>query len=86
MPPGPPTPAQARVLRAIQDLSRKLGYPPTMREVGEACGFSSTQAVYDHVVIMERRGLVSRARRSARTLRVLWPEAVAPPPRRRRKP
>jgi SOS-response transcriptional repressor LexA len=49
------------VLRTIRALAIQLGYPPTLRELGQALGIRSTNGVTDHLNALERRGLVRRS-------------------------
>ena len=39
------TPRQRKVLEVIRDSVERRGYPPTIREIGEAVGLSSTSSV-----------------------------------------
>jgi hypothetical protein len=63
-----PTDAQISVLRAIGDSLRCDGVAPTMRELVELLGFASTNAVFDHVIALERRGLLNRLANRARVV------------------
>ena len=58
--PGPNrlTPAARRVLQAIHDLSERLGFPPTLREIAEAARLRSISTVSSHVTTLHRLGLV----------------------------
>ena len=49
MPDGPPdatglTPRQQRVLATIKDSIETKGYPPSMREIGQAVGLTSSSS------------------------------------------
>jgi repressor LexA len=59
----------ARPLHILEYIaSRKL--PPTVREIMNAVGLSSTSAVHHHLVSLERSGLIERAHASARGIRL----------------
>lgn len=62
--------AQRRVIAAIVELTKALGYAPTLRELATTLGISSTNGVAEHLRTMGRRGLVKWVPHSARTLRV----------------
>ncbi len=61
---------QRALLEALRRLHRARGYPPSIRELGEAVGLASTSSVHRHVRILEQRGLVERRDGAHRTLRV----------------
>jgi SOS-response transcriptional repressor LexA len=42
------------------------GAPPSVREMTRWLGASSTNAANDHLILMERKGMVRRYRRRAR--------------------
>ena len=45
------TPRQAKVLEVIRASVRERGYPPSIREIGDAVGLNSTSSVAtDHAV------------------------------------
>ena len=56
----PPTERQARILDVIRDFTEAYGYPPSVREIGERVGLSSSSTVQSHLKSLERRGLVRR--------------------------
>lgn len=59
------TPAQRQVLDFIRDYLAREGMPPTIREVAEALGFASTNAVACHLARLRQMGfLTHRPRRS----------------------
>jgi DNA-binding MarR family transcriptional regulator len=61
---------QRALLDALHRLHRTQGYAPSIRELGDAVGLTSTSSVHRHVRILEQRGLVERRERTPRTLRV----------------
>jgi repressor LexA len=56
----PPTERQARILEVIRDFTEERGYPPSVREIGERVGLSSSSTVQSHLKTLEKRGLVHR--------------------------
>lgn len=65
-----PTRRQREVLQAVHAYHQDHGYPITVRELCNALGLSSTNAVYCHVCLLERKGLVRRDRFRSRTLQL----------------
>jgi SOS-response transcriptional repressor LexA len=53
-----PTTRQRMVLQAIDTSIRERGFPPTFREIAAALDISSTNAVHDHLVAMDRKGYI----------------------------
>jgi repressor LexA len=54
------TERQLEVLRFIATEIEDKGYPPTIREIGEALGIASTNGVNDHLKALERKGYLQR--------------------------
>jgi len=72
------TSRQAKVLELIAEHIHKVGYPPTIRELGDALGIRSTNGVNDHLKALEKKGYLSREDAKSRTLRPLfWPSGQA---------
>ncbi len=61
---------QRHMLEIIRDFSAENGYPPTIRQLGEAAGISSTSVVSYNLAILQRKGLLSRDRDVSRGLRL----------------
>ena len=51
---------QEAVLVAIEDTVRRRGYPPTIREIGDAVGLNSTSSVHRQLKTLERLGYLRR--------------------------
>src|SRR5215813_2694594 len=47
---------QRKVLQVIRDSVQKRGYPPSMREIGEAVGLTSTFSVSYQLSTLQRKG------------------------------
>jgi repressor LexA len=54
------TDRQLEVLRFIAEQIEDRGYPPTIREIGEALDIRSTNGVNDHLKALERKGFLTR--------------------------
>jgi repressor LexA len=54
------TPRQRRILEFISATVRERGYPPTVREIGEAVGLTSSSSVHAQISNLERRGLLHK--------------------------
>ncbi len=59
-----------RILDFIQDYQRKHKHPPSIREIGESCGISSTSVVNYYLDQLEKNGNIERDRKISRGLRV----------------
>jgi repressor LexA len=62
---------QQTILASIRDFSRANGYPPTIRDIGAACGISSTSVVNYNLNILEREGLIERDRTVSRGIKLV---------------
>jgi len=54
------TPRQRQVLEYIDESVRHRGYPPSVREIGEAVGLSSSSTVHAHLAALQDKGYLSR--------------------------
>jgi repressor LexA len=71
------TPRQRRILEFIEATVRDRGYPPTVREIGEAVGLTSSSSVHSQLANLERKGLLRRDPTKPRAL-VAEPDAPRP--------
>jgi repressor LexA len=71
------TPRQHRILTYIRDHTREVGYPPTVREIGEHTGLASTASVHRHLLRLEEKGLLRR-RAAGRSRAVVLTRPTAP--------
>ena len=65
------TGVQSKILEAIVRYRREKGYNPTMREVGEAVGLSSTSSVSYQLSQLRELGFLSKADAGQRAMDVL---------------
>ena len=63
------TAKQQRILDFITESKKKNGYAPTVREICEHVGLSSTSTVHGYIDRLVSKGLLVREERSPRTLR-----------------
>ncbi len=71
------TPRQRRVLDTIRESVESRGYPPTMREIGEAVGLASPSSVKHQLTTLERKGYLRRDPNRPRAIEVVDPDAEA---------
>jgi len=62
------TERQLEVLRFIASEIEERGYPPTIREIGEALEIASTNGVNDHLKALEKKGYLQRDAAKSRAL------------------
>ena len=74
------TDRQKRILEVIREFTREQGYPPSVREIGERVGLSSSSTIHAHLKTLERRGLISRDPTKPRALRSEVDRPGAPVP------
>ena len=51
---------QRKVLQVIRESVQKRGYPPSMREIGEAVGLTSTSSVSYQLSTLQKKGYLHR--------------------------
>jgi repressor LexA len=71
------TPRQRKVLEVIRDSVERRGYPPTIREIGEAVGLASTSSVSYQLQTLQRKGFLRRDPTKPRAVDVRLPGEVA---------
>lgn len=76
------TPRQRRVLDVIRDSVDSRGYPPSMREIGEKVGLTSSSSVSHQLKVLEQKGLLRRDPNRPRAIEVRYPGEVADAARR----
>ncbi|WNV77872.1 transcriptional repressor LexA [Geodermatophilus sp. DSM 44513] len=76
------TQRQRRVLEVIRDSIERRGYPPSVREIGEAVGLSSASSVAHQLSVLQKKGWLRRDPNRPRALDVRLPGEVpgAPAP------
>ena len=70
------TARQRKVLEVISESVDRRGYPPSMREIGEAVGLTSTSSVSHHLTTLEKKGFLRRDPNRPRAVEVRLPEGI----------
>lgn len=78
LPEGPPdesglTPRQRKVLEVLRDSIERRGYPPSVREIGQAVGLTSTSSVSHQLAALQRKGFLRRDPNRPRAVDVRLP-------------
>ena len=68
------TPRQRQIWDFVVDYVDQHGYPPTVREIGEAVGLASPSTVHAHLANLERAGLLRRDPTKPRALELIGRE------------
>lgn len=67
------TPRQLRILTVIKEAVQRNGYPPSMREIGEAAGLASPSSVRHQLTNLEQKGWIRRDSQKGRAMEVILP-------------
>jgi repressor LexA len=68
------TARQRTILSAIRESVETRGYPPSMREIGDAAGLQSTSSVSHQLTVLEQKGYIRRDPNRPRAMDVRSPE------------
>jgi repressor LexA len=68
---------QRKVLEVIRNSVDRRGYPPSLREIGEAVGLTSPSSVAHQLSTLERKGYLRRDPNRPRAIEVVSPDASA---------
>ena len=66
------TPRQRQVLEFIESQMRDRGFPPSVREIGEAVGLTSPSTVHSHLNTLQKLGYLRRDPTKPRAIEVRW--------------
>ena len=66
------TPRQRQILEFIDGEVRRRGYPPSVREIGQAVGLTSTSTVHSHLETLQEKGFLRRDPTKPRAIEVHW--------------
>lgn len=61
-----------QILESIESSMRERGYPPSVREIGEEVGLSSSSTVHAHLLTLERLGYLRRDPTKPRAIEMRW--------------
>jgi repressor LexA len=73
-PHGDITDRQRRILEAIRDSVTTRGYPPSMREIGEVVGLTSSSSVKHQLTALQAKGFLRQDANRPRALEVVMPD------------
>jgi len=62
---------QEDILTFIKEEVRTKGYPPSVREIGQAVGLASSSTVHGHLARLESKGLIRRDPTKPRAIEIL---------------
>ena len=62
---------QQRILDFIKSEIQTKGYPPSVREIGDAVGLKSTSTVHGHLTRLEKKGLIHRDSMKPRAMEIV---------------
>ncbi|WP_066290134.1 transcriptional repressor LexA [Bacillus sp. FJAT-29937] len=71
---------QQDILNFIKEEVRQKGYPPSVREIGEAVGLASSSTVHGHLARLESKGLIRRDPTKPRAIEILDLEGTVQAP------
>lgn len=69
---------QEAILNYIKHYQATKNYPPSVREIGEAVGLSSTSTTHGHLARMEKKGYIRRDPTKPRTIEIVDGTEVNP--------
>jgi repressor LexA len=70
---------QRQILDFIKATVARRGYPPSVREIGEATGLSSPSTVHSHLSALSRAGMIKRDPTKPRAIEILEEHEPAVP-------
>jgi repressor LexA len=70
---------EEQVLQVVRAGVARRGYPPSIREIGDAVGLRSTSSVAYHLKALQEKGYLHRDRGRPRTVELLPPDPPDPP-------
>lgn len=70
------TPRQNEILKSIKRTLAKRGFAPSIREIGEAVGLSSSSTVHSHLRTLEKKGFIRYNHSKPRTIELLLQKNV----------
>ncbi len=62
---------QLAILEFIKNEVKERGYPPSVREIGEAVGLASSSTVHGHLERLEKKGFIRRDPTKPRAIEIL---------------
>ena len=65
------TPKQQEILEYIKKNILDKGFPPSVRDIGEAVGLSSTSSVHSQLENLEKKGFIRRDLKKSRSIEIV---------------
>jgi repressor LexA len=69
------SPKRKQILDCISESIRDRGYPPSVREIGESVGLTSSSTVHAHLAVLQREGYLRRDPTKPRAIEVCYDPA-----------
>ena len=63
-------PKLAKTFQLIQKKIKEKGYPPTVREICQAVGVTSSATAHKYLTILEEKGYISREKERSRAIKI----------------
>jgi repressor LexA len=70
------TPRQRKILEFIRESVERRGFPPTIREIGDAVGLASTSSVSYQLITLQKKGFLRRDATKPRAVDVRLPSEM----------
>ena len=80
---APLTDRQRSILDFIEKSTLKRGFPPSVREIGEAVGLTSPSTVHNHLASLQRKGFLRRDPTKPRAIEMRYDPSSSTPIERR---
>lgn len=80
------TKMQQQIYEYIARMIREQGYPPSVREIGDAVGLKSPSTVHFHLKHLEELGVIGKSAGKGRAITLIDPDAAAAVPTHRAEP
>lgn len=80
---APLTDRQRSILDFIEKSTLERGFPPSVREIGEAVGLTSPSTVHNHLASLQRKGFLRRDPTKPRAIEMRYDPASSTPIERR---
>jgi len=64
-------PKLAKTFQLIQKKIKEKGYPPTVREICQAVGVTSSATAHKYLTILEEKGYISREKERSRAIKIM---------------
>lgn len=64
------TSTQNKILKFIKDFVKTTGIPPSIKEISESCGLSSSSSVHHQLIALEKKGYITRDKTKSRSIRL----------------